>query len=370
MNTVKILHCADLHIGANVSFLGEKAEGRRREILLTFENIVDLCVTERVDVLLIAGDLFDSSNIESSFAEAVFNKIKSVPQLKVVYTAGNHDPFNPRSPLANKSCDNLYIFGSEESVIKFPELNLNIYGQSFETAFLKGKEKPDLVGEEGTINISLLHGELGGDINSRYNAISREYIEGSRMDYIALGHIHKGTNVAEIGGTRFAYSGCPEGQGFDELGEKGVLMGEIGKGICSLKFIPTAKRLHISEKIDITGCDNIPELIINTLTEKYGENYSQNLYKIKLTGSVAEDFSINLADVTARVEDKVYFAKIKDKTQLSIDLIALSKEKSLKGIFVKKMLEKIENAEDKQPLSDALNMGLKAFSGEVKFNDN
>ena len=42
MESVKILHCADLHIGAVVSSLGEKSESRKSEALITFENIINL----------------------------------------------------------------------------------------------------------------------------------------------------------------------------------------------------------------------------------------------------------------------------------------------------------------------------------------
>ena len=67
METVKILHCADLHIGAAESFLGALAKSRRAETLITFEKIISLAKEEEVKLLLIAGDLFDSNNIEESF---------------------------------------------------------------------------------------------------------------------------------------------------------------------------------------------------------------------------------------------------------------------------------------------------------------
>ena len=369
MNTVKILHCADLHIGAEESFLKLQAESRRRETLLTFEKIVDICLANKVQVLLIAGDLFHSNSIENSFFEAVISKIKSAKDLIVVYTAGNHDPLNPRSPFAKGSLpENLYIFGGEEACFSFPQLNLRVYGRSFEAAFLEGKSVPSLIpDDDGVINISLLHGELTSDLSSRYNAITKEYIESSKMDYIALGHIHKRSDICKIGNTYFAYCGCPEGQGFDELGPKGVLMGEVGKGICNLEFIPTAKRQHILEKIDITDSIISAEQILNILEEKYGDGYSENLYKIELVGNI--DAEINILDLNARLNEKLYFAKIKDSTQLKFDLEALANEHSLKGIFVKNMLEKINSADDREKFEKALKLGLSAFSGEVNTNE-
>ncbi len=372
METVKILHCGDIHIGAEESFLGFKAQSRRQETLLTFERIVNLCSKTGTKVLLIAGDLFNSNNTENSFFESVFAKIKSVPELKVIYCAGNHDPLTPRSPFRKENLpSNLYVLGTDETVFSFPELNLRVYGRSFETAFMQGETSMKLLPEDdGVINIALLHGDLFGDPSSRYNAISRSFIENSKMDYIALGHIHKASDIKKIGDTYFAYCGCPEGQGFDELGQKGVYIGEIGKGICDLKFVPTARRQHILEKINISGLEISHDIILNILSEKYGENYSENLYKIELIGETEEGNEINISDLTARLNEKVYFAKLKDSTTLKLDLESLSKEKTLKGIFVKKMLEKIALQEEKEKYETALKLGLKAFSGEVKFDEN
>ena len=67
----------------------------------------------------------------------------------------------------------------------------------------------------------------------------------------------------------------------------------------------------------------------------------------------------------------LYFVKIKDSTEISVNLEELSEELSLKGIFVKKMLEKMGNAPENEKFlyNNALQLGLKAFSGEVKYNE-
>lgn len=370
METVKILHTGDIHIGAEESFLGEKANLRRRETLLTFENIIDLGAEHKVDLILIAGDLFHSNNIESSFVDAVLSKIKSSP-IPVLYTAGNHDPLNASSPFKKHQIpENLYIFDNKETVFTLENLKVKVFGRSFESSFLRGKNKPDLTGEEDFINISLLHGELTADLNSPYNAITKEYISASKMDYIALGHVHKRSDVVKSGNTYFAYCGCPEGQGFDELDEKGVYIGNIGKNFCDLKFFPTSRRLHIEEKIDISSADDAVKTILETLEAKYGENFVDHLYKIILTGELEENSSLDCADITARISEKLYYVKVRDNTTKKIDLEALSFDKTLKGIFVKKMLEKMTNTEEKEKYQKALKIGLSAFSGEVKFDEN
>ena len=375
MRTVKILHCADIHIGAAESFLGVLRENRRYETLITFERIIDIAKEENVELIAIAGDLFDSNNIEQRFIDAVMNKIREAAPIKVVFAAGNHDPLNAQSPFLKEELpQNLYILGTKDEEITFEELKLKVYGRSFESAFLKGEEAFSLPTNNDYINLLVQHGELKSDLNSEYNAITPKFVKNSGMDYIALGHVHKRSDIGKIDNTYFAYCGCPEGQGFDELEEKGVYIGQIGKGKCDLQFVSVSKRQHILEKIDISeisGAVEISTEIINVLKGKYGEDYSQNLYKIELIGSVSEDGEINTEEILSRISNELYFVKIKNKTEIKIDLEALKNEASLRGIFVKKMLERTENApeDEKELYRKALKLGLKAFNAEVKFDE-
>ncbi len=369
MNSVKILHCADIHIGALEGFLGAAAQTRRYETLMTFERIVDTALQNGVQLLLIAGDLFDSNDIPISFADKVFEKIASVPTLKTVYCAGNHDPLNALSPFVTRTLpENLYVLKGEDSCFTFDDIKTRVYGRSFETVHLKGEEFFSLdVLQDDYINILLQHGDLCSDLNSDYNAITPRFVASSKMDYIALGHVHKRSDIGKLQNTFFAYCGCPEGQGFDELEEKGVYMGTISKGECNLEFIPMSRRQHIHEKIDITEADDIFTCITDLLKEKYGEKYGENLYKIELTGSIPDSFILNTSELTARLSDILYFVKIKDSTQYKIDLEALANETGLKGIFVKNMLNKINENPDNPLYKNALNLGLKAFNTEVNY---
>ena len=370
MNSVKILHCADIHIDSKESFLGTSAEARRFETLITFERIVDTAIQNDVKLLAIAGDLFDNDNPDEILVDKVFSKIASATNIKVVYCAGNHDPLNINSPFKKKPLpQNLYVLGAKDECIVFDDIKTKVYGRSFENSFLKGKENFTLeVPNDDYINIMVQHGELKSDLNSDYNSITPNFIKTSGMDYIALGHIHKHTPIGKIEGTSFAYCGCPEGQGFDELDEKGIYIGEVSKGNVDLQFMPISYRKHIFERINITNIEDISAHIIEYLKQHY-ENFAENLYKIELTGEIAPDNTLNLAEIAARLEQNLYFIKLKDTTEYKIDLESLSNESSLKGIFVKNMLAKMNESEDKEKYKKALNLGLKAFLTEVKYHE-
>ena len=373
MKTVKILHCADIHIGAAESFLGEKAQSRRFETLITFEKIVDLAIRENVEVVAMAGDIFDSNSIEDSFFSAVFEKIAKADNIKFIFAAGNHDPLDMKSPFLRKKLpENLYVLSTRDDCMVLDDLSLCVYGRSFDSAFLRGKEEIRLANDKDYVNLMVQHGDLSGDINSEYNAITQNFIASSGMDYIALGHIHKRSNPQKIGNTHFAYCGCAEGHGFDELGEKGVYIGEIGKGICQLEFVPLNRRMHLTEKISIQGATTnteAAEMIISALKLKHGDNFAEHFYKISIIGTGIKG-ELDTEEIKSRLSEKLYFVKLKDKTELSVDLSVLSKEASLKGIFVKNMLEAINSAEEseKEKYKNALKTGLSAFLSEVSFD--
>lgn len=377
MDSIKILHCADLHIGAAESFLGARAESRQAETLITFEKIIDIARENAVDILLIAGDLFNSNNVEKSYIDRVLECFASIPQIKIIYSAGNHDPLNADSPFkkyASALPQNLYVMDTKDCCVKFDELNTCVYGKSFKEVYMQGSPEFSLKTQDGYINIMCIHGEARADLGSDYNSITNGFIQKSGMDYIALGHVHKRSDVYKIGNTYCAYCGCPEGQGFDELGEKGVYWGMVSSGDCKLQFIPTAKRMHVSENIDISGLLSSSEIaahIIEIIKQKYNSNYADNLYKIILTGFVDEVAEISVPEICSRLNGILYFAKVKDKTKIKIDFDELAKEQSLKGIFVKNMLSKIEAAQEdeKELLHSALNLGIKAFLGEVSYDE-
>ena len=369
MNNVKILHTADIHIGARDAFLGVAAESRRFETLLTFERIVDLAKEKGADILAVAGDLFESNTIEDAFVEGVFNKISNTPEIRVVFAAGNHDPLTADSPFLTRTLpENLYVLPAKDSVITFEDIKTKVYGRSFESVYLKGEEEFTLKPDNEYLNIMVQHGELRADLGSDYNSITPKFVKKSGMDYIALGHVHAHTPIGKIENTSFAYCGCPEGQGFDELDQKGVYFGTVSKNGSDLEFIPVSKRQHIVRKIDVTGAEDITKTILDDLKANY-ENFADNLYKIELTGSIPPEKDLNLSEITTRLSAVLYFVKLRDKTEVAIDLELLAKEPTLKGVFVKNMLEKLKTAEDKEAVTRALNIGLRAFNSEVKYNE-
>ena len=370
---MKLLHTADLHIGAELSYLDILSENRKYEVLEVFRKICALCVKENVEFCLISGDLFDSNAVATVFAEPVLRYISEAKNTRFLYVAGNHDPLDSSSAFKNFPLpDNLTVFGEEYETVEFPEFKVRAMGRSFSHSSMEFKPAPAMP-QDGYINLLLLHADFGSN-DSQYNPINTDFIKECGADYLALGHIHKRTAVEQIGSTHLSYCGCPEGQGFDEVGEKGVYIGILNKDGCRLHFTPSSNRLHIVKRIDLSeaaSTDDAERTILDSLLLEAGENYERNLYKLWLLGSPENLGDINVPELTARLKSRLYFVKVKSRLKPRLDLELLSKEISLKGLFVNNMLEKIKAADeqDKKKLIDALYLGLDAFDGEVAYDE-
>lgn len=373
---LRIMHTADLHLGAEFSQLGDKKGLRQSELIISCENIFKICRDNKIDLLLLSGDVFENNSVSDRTVAAFFAACEKAADTHIFFAAGNHDPLTSDSPfLKYKLPSNLTVLGDIDECITLADKGVRIYGKSFSSVYMAEQDRFSLVPEDDDfINIMVLHGDIYADKSGVYNPISNDFIVNSKMDYIALGHVHEFSGIKKAGNTYFAYPGPPEPHGFDELGSKGVICGEISKGICNLTFVGTALRSYLEEKIDITGLKSNAEIastLLSVLKERHSDSYNKNLYKILLTGKIPEELHINCAEIVSRIGEEVFFIKIKDNTEFDIDLVALANESTLKGKFVKNMLNKIANdPENSEKLTRALNLGLKAFSSEVKFSEN
>lgn len=373
---LRILHTADLHLGASVSGLGALGNTRKAELNITAENIFKICRANKIDLLLFAGDVFENNSVDESCISAFLSLCEKTPDTCIFLAAGNHDPLTADSPFLKYNLpSNLTVLGDRDECITVAEKKVRIYGKSFGGVYMEGSDRFSIVPDDDDfINIMVLHGDITSDKSGVYNPISIDFLENSKMDYIALGHVHEFSGIKKAGNTYYAYSGTPEPHGFDELGSCGVICGEIGKSYCNLTFVETAKRTYRYEKIDISAAENnsaIAEIITNVLLEKYGDKYADNLYKTELTGKVDEQLKINCAEITSRLRESVFYIKLRDKTEIKADLALLAKENTLRGKFVKIMLEKAAaEPENAEKINRALHLGLKAFNAEVKFSEN
>ena len=357
---IKILHCADLHIGASLSSLGFSAEKRGAEILRTLGSIVNCCKENSVRLLIIAGDLFDSNHINSQTLTAVFDYFASIPETVVAVTPGNHDFLSADSPYAESFPENVHIFKEAGSI----EVDgVTVHGIPFLSAYSEGFNLPKA---ENGVNILIMHGDLSG---GPYNPLTEAALAESGMDYIALGHVHKYSGINRADKTYWAYPGCPEPLGFDELGEKGVIIGTVSENECSLEFMPLSAREYKEIYLDISDFTEQNEVL--SAARALLEKERNHLIKLILSGE--NDLILDTAFLQTALENECFYLKVRNRTHEKINLEVLKNEQSLKGIFVKKMLDLYDKADDaeKEKILSSMYLALAAFDRrEVSFDEN
>ncbi len=370
MKKIKILHTADIHFDTPFSGMTPKeALKSKEELKQVFEKIIKMTVEKEIDILLIAGDIFDNLSVNKTTLYFIKNCFENISKVKVFISPGNHDPFNEKSFYNIVEWpNNVYIFkGAMENVI-LEDLNTIVWGAGFNTPHVNKSLLKEVKRVEEYNNIMVLHGEITNTKDgNEYNPITEEEIARSNMDYIALGHRHKFSDVKRIENTYYSYSGCPQGRGFDELEDKGIILIELKDKFVESKFVRTSIRNYYEKEINIQGCFGYSEVknkIINGIPINHRKD---NFYKIILKGEVCEEFTLNEEFLQESLKDEFHFVKIIDKSEIKLDINELIKGYSLKSIFAKKIYERLQSAEteeERESIILALKIGLQSISGE------
>ena len=355
--SLRIIHGADFHLDAPFGALPpEKAAQRRGEQRELLRRLALLSNRAQADLVLLSGDLFDGGDLYGETLDALVEALGSI-QAEVFIAPGNHDFWTTHSAYARKWPKHIHIF-TEPNIeqVELPELNCTVYGTAFTGPYREDRPLQDFhAPDDGRIHIMVLHGDLSP--NSRYAPITREDLEGSGLDYVALGHIHTCSGVQRAGKTSWAYPGCPEGRGFDETGDKGVLCGVVGSGGAELAFASLCTRRYLIQEVDVTGRE-IEEAVRAALPEQV----SPDLCRIILTGERSEE--PNLSALLALAAPHYYSVSLRDHTRLRQDLWKRAEEDTLTGLVLRDLKRRMEEApseEERASLELAARFALAAL---------
>lgn len=354
---MKFVHMADMHLDTSFTTLTNKADlgdKRRLDQRVAFKKIINFVKENEIPFLFIAGDLYEHEYIRQSTIEYINNLFKEIPNTHIFISPGNHDPLLKNS-FYNKYNwnENVHIFGPELSVVELEEAD--IYGYGFNDFYYTNNELENFkLNNPNKINILVAHGTLNASntLEKEYNPISERLLKEKGFDYVALGHIHKLDYNTEPN-QRIVYPGSPVSLGFDEPGEHGIIVADLSKSNLEIAFVPVDNGEFITKEIDVTQMLDIDELagIINEVP--YEEN---KYYKIALIGK--RNFEINLFKLNKLIING-NIIKIKDYTKINYDLEKIANENTLKGLFVKEIMKKMEeNPNDTEVLENALEIGF------------
>ncbi|CDX57713.1 Metallophosphoesterase [Mesorhizobium plurifarium] len=227
----RFVHTADIHLDSPLRSLAlrnsELAELVGDASRQAFTAIVDLCLAERVDALVIAGDLYDGDQTSMKTARFLAAQMARLHQagVRVYMIRGNHDAMS-RITKQLVLPDTVTIFGGRcQSVIQ-PGAGLDVafHGLSFASPKAAESLLPKYAGpQEGAANVGLMHTSLAGSPgHDVYAPCSVADLHGHGFDYWALGHIH--VRQVYSGASTLVMPGIPQGRDINEAGEKSVTL--------------------------------------------------------------------------------------------------------------------------------------------------
>lgn len=380
---IKILHTADIHLGAKLAWLEDKSTEQRKQLLKTFEKTINLAIEHQVDVYCVCGDLFDTSfpsNATISFVQNLFQKLLD-KNIYVAVLPGNHDRLVEGSIFSGEFLNhkNFFLF-NDKNIQKFdiPELNLSIYGQGVDKQFSKESPLKPIVEnfnetKDKDINIALLHGSvnLRNDQNSNF-PIEVPEIETSGFNYIALGDWHGLLEIPNKS-TKAYYCGSPETLAIDQKKSGQVLLIEIGETGTKVRAVGVGATRIVEENIQIAELkkpeDQSKNYLNREIIMKISENATSDVIKIvNIKGTKPVSLNLDTDDIKEILKDRLFFLKINDRTKLELNDKDISKfpEELVVGRFIKeakKALEKSTDPVEVKLLEDVIQEGVQRLVG-------
>lgn len=363
---MKLIHCADLHLDSKMdtNLDKESAKERKGEILHTFERMVTYATQNKVSAILIAGDMFDVKNISATARNVVLHNIVGHPKITFYYLRGNHDNDNFLSGLEEMP-ENLKMFNSKWTTYDEAEGKVSISGielssENTESAYIS------LVLDSKKFNIVMLHGqESKSAVKDRAEIINLKALRNKGIDYLALGHIHMHKMEKLDARGTFCYAGCLEGRGFDECGEHGFVVLDIDEdtGKYTHEFVEFAQRKLYTVNVDVTDCQTTVEMVTKaTLDLQNAGCDDEGLVKIVLKGLLDVECEKDIVYFQSRFRQRFYYVKVYDETRLKIDVSDYMLDESLKGEYVRQVMEDESISEEDKKI--IIRYGLQAIAGE------
>lgn len=292
-SSVTFLHAADLHLGAPFRGLRALSDAWADRLLKAipeaYDRVVETALRRKVDFVVIAGDVFDTSHASYADYRHFFEGLcrLEAANIPVYLCTGNHDPYTTWRQDFFALPGNATMFSAEHPSFALYERDgrplcvlggRGYYNQawSVDEDIAQGitrNEAERVLGApaaEAPFGVGVLH--TGLDLDPAKAPTSPSNLLRAGFDYWALGHIHKRCVIPEDN-PRLSFSGCIQGRDIKETGERGVNIVTLEQGKPNLvEFVPTASVVWQRMKVDVSACTNLSEVEEQVIIDLFREN--------------------------------------------------------------------------------------------------
>lgn len=369
---VRFLHIADLHLGAKLATLPpEIAVSKRSALREKIAWVVAEAIRREVDIILIAGDLFDSVHPVVTDINAVRQALRKAREanIQVAIIPGNHDPYAPGNFWEQSGLvEQIDIFFRENTFrsVTLPALDLEVIGVGFDTDQPRQNKLAQFdLTPQTQRSILLLHGgwqEVESDFTQHY-PFSTKDLARLPVNYVALGHYH-GYQTLPTGGQPVAvYPGDAEGLDFTstEIGQRSLIFGEIdsaGAVTTEQLSYPGGLMMRTLELDVVSHSINSIDQAVQAVADKSA------LLQLNLTGVPDVDTFRQLPGLRHRFAGLFAHFVLRDRTIGLPDEGLVEDDRTYQGAyvgFIRKKIDQTNDDQEKKRWERALAVGLAAF---------
>lgn len=368
---MRILHLADLHLGWQPDFLGDKNGERTAERNLLLSRAADFALKRenKIDGVILAGDLFETHRPDRGLLEATLTQLERLVRAEkfVITVPGNHDEVSYRDSVFRLEAARwpgvlaLNPNPAELACIERNGRKTAFYGLAY-TAGVTRTSPPlhEFPRREAHHHIGVFHGSLDWDTGDRSLPISGDAVARSGYDYLALGHIHK-HSLRTLGTVVACYAGAPEAKNFSDPGCGLFTVVTLNDGV-RVETANAGCRPCLTRSLDLSYFDSPADLAeeIRSLAD------SQAMFQLTLTGMA--NFDTDATVLQQEFAHLFYYFQVESEGVFLHDTLinSLTEEPTIRGYFVRSMREHLrlaESEEERHILRRALRYGVAALRG-------
>jgi len=390
---LRIIHTGDVHLGARHDDLGEQAAAQRARQAAAFTAAVDLALSEKVDLFLIAGDLFDSNVQPRRTVEFVASQLKRLAASKIrsIIIPGTHDVYDRASVYRTYDLKAMAGSGPDDDLVTVltpgrPSIHLVACDAVVHATVFPTKRAPHsplrdvaaaVVATPATWQIGMVHGSISipGKTERDEVVIGHGEIGGSGLHYLALGHWHS-AQQGRAGEVSYAYSGAPEPVALHQDRAGKVLLVELddtgGKRSVTIEERQVGRTRFEKAELDAATITSQPALL-DSLTKRGDPDL---VLDVRIVGVRPDELDLNLDEIESTLAPSYLKVRVRDMSLPALTEGALPPPDTIAGAFIRDLEARIAELEstpgadtggrrsgEAAELRDALRLGRLLLAG-------
>jgi exonuclease SbcD len=386
---LRLLHTADVHLGARHADLGDAAAAQRERQFAAFSASVDLALAEKVDLFLVAGDLFDSNTQPRRSVERVAAELARLVKgrVRTVIIPGTHDVYDRSSVYraydlaalaGTRPAEGLVtVLTPERPWIHLAAIDAVVHGPVFATRRAPHSPLRDLAAVEtpsATWKIGLLHAAIAipGRTDHDEVVVTTEEIAASGLDYLALGHWHS-AQTAKAGEVTYAYAGAPEPVAVDQDRAGKVLLvtldGRDSRRSVTVEERTVGRTVFERLELDAAKIESQPALVARLMAMANPDM----VLDVRLIGVRRDDLDVEQAEVEASLRGAFLRVRVRDLSRPALSEGLLPPAETISGAFIRNVEGRIADLEasgdpvsigEAEELRDVLRLGRLLLAGQ------